>query len=290
MARPLRIEYPGAIYHITSRGNGRGDIYQNDDDRENFLDVLASVIVRFGWICHSYCLMGNHYHLLIETPEPTLCGGMRQLNGVYTQRYNRSHNHVGHVFQGRYKAIVVDRDVYLLELCRYVVLNPVRAKMVKNVREWIWSSYAAMIGEVAPPSWLSVDWLLSQFGKQRLRSMERYAQFVDGGLSIGSVWSDLNYQIYLGGDDFVDHIKAHVNGEHDLAEVPRAQWKKSPKTLDAYVDEYRGGVCDRQHAMALAFINGGYRMNEIAKRFGVHYTTVSRAVKKIERELHDRKT
>ena len=146
MARPLRIEFSGAIYHVTSRGNARCAIYEDDEDRRAFLSALDRVMVRFHWICHAYCLMDNHYHLLIETPEGNLSQGMRQLNGVYTQGFNRRHNRVGHLFQGRFKAIVVDRDSYLLELCRYIVLNPVRAGEVSRPEEYRWSSYRATAG------------------------------------------------------------------------------------------------------------------------------------------------
>lgn len=131
MARPLRIEFNGGLYHVTSRGDGRDRIYLSDDDRRNWFDIFAGVCNRFNWICHAYCLMDNHYHLLIETPDANLSNGMRKLNGVYTQKFNRTHHRVGHVFQCRFKAIIVDRDAYLLELCRYVVLNPVHAHMVK---------------------------------------------------------------------------------------------------------------------------------------------------------------
>src|SRR5690606_34912418 len=122
MSRPLRIEYAGALYHITSRGDGREDIYLTDEDRESWLNVFEEVCRRYNWVCHAYSLMSNHYHLLIETPESNLSLGMRQLNGVYTQRFNRAHQRVGHVFQGRYKAILVDKESYLLELARYIVL------------------------------------------------------------------------------------------------------------------------------------------------------------------------
>jgi len=225
--------------------------------------------------------MDNHYHLVIETPGANLCLGMRQLNGVYTQRFNRGHHRVGHIFQGRYKSILVERDAYLLELCRYVVLNPVRANMVKDVRQWAWSSYWATIGIKSQPVWLSVDWLLSQFGKQRRRCMERYAQFVEEGISRASIWDGVSQQVYLGGDDFIDRIKLNLNDRNDLGEVPRAQWKQSGKSLDDYADE----CGDRNSTMALAYLEGGHRMNEIAKRFGVHYATVSRAVKKREKNI-----
>ena len=135
MARPLRIEYAGALYHLTSRGNARRPIFKDDKDRESFLNTLKRVNDRYHWLCHAYCLMNNHYHLVVETPEGNLSQGMRQLNGVYTQSYNRRHGRVGHLFQGRYKAIVVQRESYLLEVCRYVVLNPVRAKAVVRPEE-----------------------------------------------------------------------------------------------------------------------------------------------------------
>src|SRR4030042_35639 len=146
MARPLRIEFPGALYHVTARGNARQDIFLDDDDRLLFCSVLERVVSRFHLLLHAYCLMNNHYHLLVETPEGNLSKGMRQINGVYTQQLNRRYNRVGHVLQGRYKAILVDKDNYLLELSRYVVLNPVRAGLVKQPSRWAWSSYHAMVG------------------------------------------------------------------------------------------------------------------------------------------------
>ena len=136
MARPLRLEFSGALYHVTSRGDGREDIYGAAGDRRMFLDLLAGVWGRFNWTIHAYCLMTNHYHLLVETPDGNLAKGMRELNGVYTQRFNRVHARVGHVFQGRYKAILVQKDAYLFELARYVVLNPVRAGMVRTPGEY----------------------------------------------------------------------------------------------------------------------------------------------------------
>jgi REP element-mobilizing transposase RayT len=151
MARPLRLEFAGALYHVTSRGDGQEDIYGGDEDRRAFLDVLAAVCRRFNWLIHAHCLMSNHYHLLVETPDANLSKGMRQLNGVYTQRFNQTHQRVGHVFQGRYKAILVQKEAYLLELARYVVLNPVRARMVRTPEEWPWSSYRAATGTVPGP-------------------------------------------------------------------------------------------------------------------------------------------
>jgi REP element-mobilizing transposase RayT len=151
VSRPLRIEYPGAVYHVTARGNAREAIFNDDSDRKTFLGVLGKIIERYNWLCHAYCLMGNHYHLLIETPDGNLSRGMRQLNGIYTQTFNRRHRRVGHVLQGRFKAILVEKDSYLLELCRYIVLNPVRANRVKHPKHYAWSSYRATAGVSNPP-------------------------------------------------------------------------------------------------------------------------------------------
>ncbi|MFQ5329858.1 MAG: transposase [Thermodesulfobacteriota bacterium] len=179
MARPLRIEYEGALYHVTSRGNAREPIYKDDEDRKTFLDTFQKVIKRYNWIAHAYCLMNNHYHLVIETPDGNLSKGMRQLNGVYTQAYNRSHKRVGHLLQGRYKAVVIQKESHLLEVCRYVVLNPVRAKAVKNPEEWEWSSYQGTAGIERPHPCLRTEWLLSQFGKRRRRAEKKYREFVE---------------------------------------------------------------------------------------------------------------
>src|SRR3972149_2645148 len=140
MARPLRIEYPGAVYHVTTRGNAQADIYLDDTDREKFLEILGQICDRYHWHCYAYCLMGNHYHLVIETPAGNLARGMRQLNGNYTQTFNRQHRRAGHLFQGRYKAILVDKDSYLLEVIRYVLLNPVRARLTNTAGQWRWNS------------------------------------------------------------------------------------------------------------------------------------------------------
>ena len=163
MARPLRIEYEGAVYHVTSRGNARQGIFLDDDDRTGFLEILGRVVERYSWICHAYCLMTNHYHLLIETPNANLSRGMRQLNGVYTQAFNRRHERTGHVLQGRFKSILVEKESHLLELARYIVRNPVRAKMVRSPRDWRWSSYRATAGQSEPPGFLTTGWILSQF-------------------------------------------------------------------------------------------------------------------------------
>lgn len=275
MARPLRIEFPGALYHVTSRGDRREDIFHDDSDRHQWLKIFGSVCERFNWSCHSYCLMDNHYHILVETIEGNLSKGMRQLNGVYTQQFNRRHERVGHVYQGRYKAILVDKDSYWLELSRYVVLNPVRAGLVKSAGAWPWSSYRAMVGRQQPPFWLETDALLSQFGKQRKRAIERYMDFVRAGIGLPSLWKDLKSQIYLGDERFVKVMQKKIDTNGDLNEIPSAQRRPKAKPLAYYEKAYK----DKKQAMAAAYLSGGYTMKAIAEAFNVHYATVSRAVK-----------
>ena len=169
---------PGAVYHVTSRGNARDDIFTTDADRVKFLNILGNTVGKYNWLCHAYCLLDNHYHLVIETPDPNLSLGMRHLNGVYTQTFNRTHQRVGHVFQGRYKAILVEKDSHLLELCRYVVLNPVRAGMVPNPADWKWSSYKSTGYAGKPPEFLATDWVLGQFAEEKVPARQRYRKFV----------------------------------------------------------------------------------------------------------------
>jgi len=278
MTRPLRIEFSGALYHVTSRGDGRADIYLNDGDRHVFLDVLETVCQRMNWQCYAYCLMTNHYHLVVETPEGNLAKGMRQLNGVYTQRFNRRHDRVGHVFQGRYKAILVEREVYLLELTRYVVLNPVRAGMVATPDQWPWSSYRPMVGQAPVPPWLARDGILRQFAHTRSEASARYTQFVQDGQQQASIWSALRGQIYLGSADFMTRLQRQHKETESLDEIPKIQRRAAPQPLRAFAEQ----CSDKRTAMTMAYLSGDHTMKAIAEYFGVHYSTVSRAVRRVE--------
>ena len=276
MARPLRIELAGGLYHVTSRGDRREDIYFDDADRRVWLNVFGQVCERFNWVCHAWCQMSNHYHLVLETVEGNLSQGMRQLNGVYTQHVNRTHQRVGHVFQGRYKAILVEKEAYLLELSRYVVLNPVRAGMVADAGQWPWSSYPAMMGAAPAPSWLQTDWILGQFGRQRGEAMARYRDFVRAGVGLPGLWEGLRGQIYLGSDAFLEQMQALSNDS--VAEIPHAQRRPLAKPLADYQEAH----ADPREGMAAAYASGDYTMHAIAKAYGVHYTTVSRAMRQRE--------
>jgi REP element-mobilizing transposase RayT len=207
MARPLRLEFAGALYHVTSRGNARQRIFLDEEDRRLYLELLGKEVAQQGWRCYAYCLMDNHYHLLIETPEPNLVAGMRRLNGVYTQAFNRRHRRVGHLFQGRYKAIVVEKDAYLRELCRYIVLKPVRAKAVKKPGSWRWSSYRLTSGEELVPSWLAATDVRALFPGRGA-----YRRFVEEGIGQQSPWLELRGQIYLGGEEFLKRVEGRLPG------------------------------------------------------------------------------
>ena len=230
MTRPLRIEFDGAIYHVTSRGNAREPICITDTDRILFLDILKKTCERFNWLCHAYCLMDNHYHLVIETPDGNLSRGMRQLNGVYTQTFNKRHQRVGHVFQGRYKAILIEKESYLLQVSRYVVLNPVRAKIVESPDEWKWSSYRGTAGIEKPHAVLTIDWILNQFNKHREKAKKNYKEFVKSGIGRESVWEGVRGQSLLGRESFVKELLNYVKGQEEIKEIPR-QAETHRKTL-----------------------------------------------------------
>ena len=275
MARPLRLEFAGALYHVTSRGDRREAIYEDDGDRKGFLDLLGDVCGECNWTCHAYCLMTNHYHLLVETPDANLARGMRQLNGIYTQRFNGRHRRVGHVFQGRYKAILVDGNAYLLELARYIVLNPVRAGMVRAAQEWPWSSYRAMVDGMACPGWLHRDWLLAAFARRKGQAIAAYTRFVADGVGQAAPWDELRNQIFLGDDHFVQAMQERIDRDKALAEIPRTQRRPPAKPLSYYAANF-----NRDAAICAAYTSGGYTLRQIGEHFGLHYSRVSRIVKK----------
>jgi hypothetical protein len=219
--------------------------------------------------------MGNHYHLLIETPEANLSKGMRQLNGVYTQCFNKVHGRVGHVFQGRYKAILVEKETYLLELARYIVLNPVRAGMVSSPSEWPWSSYLATAGEAPPLDYLTTDWLLSVFGSPRSQAQKTYVEFVNIGCTKSSPWDDLKAQVFLGSDQFFERMLEHLDDPDRLSEVPAAQRRPKPLPLEVYFQK----TDNRDVAIAEAYASGGYTLKDIGDYLRLSYSRVSRIVK-----------
>ena len=279
MARPLRIEFAGALYHVTARGNARENIYGNDDDRRRFLSLLKAVVDRYDWYCHAYCLMDNHYHLLIETNRASLSDGMKLLNGSFTQYVNRQYQRVGHVFQGRFKAILVQKESYLLELARYIALNPVRAGMVRSAKDWPWSSYRATAGMAEGAACLTTDWVLGGLAKTRNAAQQRYQDFVQQGKGQPSPWQSLKSQIYLGNDEFVLDVQCKINPEQSLKDIPKKQKQAPIKPLDYFANLGK----TRDENMAEAYLSGHYTLEQVGQHFGVSYATVSRAVKQIGR-------
>lgn len=282
MARPLRIEYPGAVYHVTSRGNARQSIFLDDADRLMFLEVLGHVAAKYNWLCHAYCLLDNHYHLLVETPDPNLSLGMRQLNGVYTQGFNRLHQRSGHVFQGRYKAILVEKNEHLLELCRYIVLNPVRAGMASEPKGWNWSSYQATAYAGKRLGFLVVDWILGRFSRNRNAARKAYRKFVVEGLlkTDESPWQKLAGQIVFGGSEFVADIQGRLTEAKEIGEIPRAQrFPGRPPLAILFPQQESREKAARNKQILTAHMRYGYTLKEIADQLRIHYTTVSKVVK-----------
>jgi REP element-mobilizing transposase RayT len=284
MARPLRIEYDGALYHVTSRGNDRKLIFKDDSDRKLFLNTLARVTQRCHWICHVYCLMNNHYHLVIETPDGNLSKGMRQLNGVYTQAFNKRHGRLGHVFQGRFKGILVQKDTHFLEVCRYVVLNPVRAKTINHPRQWKWSSYRATAGMVEAHGCLTVDEILSHFGRRKAVAQEKYCEFVQDGIDAPSIWNDLEGQSLLGVEGFADGLRHLVTAKQQIREIPKGQRFAGRPILEKLFSQKSRGKTLRDQLIAKAVTHYGYSQMDLASFLGLHYSTISRIVAAIDKQ------
>jgi putative transposase len=274
MARPLRVCPPGAVVHVIARGNEQRPIVQDDHDRQAFLAIFARAVERYQWLCHTYCLMDNHYHLLLEVPLGNLPLGMRHLNGVYAQRYNRRHQRFGHLFQARYRSILVEKDAYLLSVSRYIVLNPVRAGVVHRPEDYPWSSHRAMAGLEPAPAFLTTEWVVSEFASTRRLAHACYRDFVSAALGEPAVSGER-----VGGEAFLS-LKL---GRHDtLPEVPRAQLQPLRRPL--------ADVFATEHApISAAYRVHRYRLHEIAAHLGCHYSTVSRALEREEAMLQ-RKT
>jgi putative transposase len=285
VARPLRVEYPGAVYHLTSRGNARQAIFLDDGDRSLFLEVLARTVHLRGWVLHAYCLMGNHYHLLVETPQANLSLGMRGLNGEYTQAFNRRRQRCGHLLQGRFRSVLLEKQAHLLELCRYVVLNPVRARGTKTRRpeDWPWSSYRATAGLSEVPGFLTTGWVLAQFSGPRDRARKAYAQFVREGLAVrgSSALAAGAGGLALGSESFLRDVQVRIGSREFVREHTRAQRLVARPLLHSIFGEaVRKDRDSLERAVAEAYRRHGYRLSEIAEALGVHYSTVSRIIKR----------
>lgn len=295
MARPLRVQYPGALYHVTARGNERKAIFRTDADRERFLAVLAQGVERYRLRLHAYVLMDNHYHLLVETEEANLSLALRHLNGVYTGFFNRAHDRVGHLFQGRFKAIVVDKQSYLLELSRYIHLNPVRIRQPHSLTRYPWSSYWDYIGRRAAPAWLTRAAVLGEVGGTGRQAEQRYRSFVEEGAKggVASPWERVVAQVALGDERFVARLRrrvataAHreVPSRRQLAERP--SWgaieravRASAATLKTLATGRRSEPV-RAVLMYLGRERGGLSLRDVARLVGREEATVSQQARRV---------
>ena len=285
MSRPLRIEFPGAVYHVTSRGDRRESIFEDDADRQALLAVMALGLARFDARMLAYCLMGNHYHFVLHSAAANLSQLMRHINGVYSQAFNRRHSKVGHLFQGRFKAILVDRDAYLLEVCRYVELNPVRAGMVDAPQAWPWSSYRAHVGEADAPAWLDTEGVHGHLlghpvhsYAEALHAARCYAELVAAGRDV-RLWDlGLNKQIYLGDDAFVARMQSRSRRSGLTSkDVPKAQ-RSTPRNLMHWL-----GLCGtREEALRRAHVESAISMTAMAAQLGVSVARVSQLIARAE--------
>lgn len=291
MARPLRIEYSGAFYHIIQRGIEKREIFTTDSDRERFLSYLEELIIRYHVKIHTYCLMDNHYHLLIETPEANLIKAMHTLNTSYTVYFNRRSKRNGHLFQGRYKSILVQADEYLHHLSRYIHLNPVRANQVRDPGDYIWSSYRFFISEGKIPSWLTTDFILSYFDKDAKKAKRLYKDFVLKG--IGEQQSIIEDNItagcVLGNNDFVEWIrKTFIQHKQDDEEMPMLRQLKTGISPEEIKKKVENEIKDKRLAKKLGIYlsrkHTDRKLKEMANIFGkIGDTGISQIYCRVER-------
>ena len=300
MARQVRIEYPGALHHVMGRGNDDTFIFRDDHDRQVFLDLLVEEISRSRWVLHEYSLMGTHYHLEIGTPECTLSTGMHRLLGRYAQYFNRRHRRRGHLFQNRFKNILVEEESYGLVLSRYIALNAVDAGLVARPEEWKWCSYAARAGFEPAPEWLSIRPLLSQFGPDLESQQRAYRLFVLANIGVDEDPMDkVTGQVYLGTQAWFDRIQKIIDQKERSEEHPREQvhpgrpaiedvMDSVASTFDTTAEAIRAGrgTLERRVFAWLAFEEGLVPLRKIADKLGVKSAGgISRIVSRCRREM-----
>jgi REP element-mobilizing transposase RayT len=250
MSRQPRIQYPGALYHITSRGNRRATIFLDEHDYLVWHETFSKTANKFGFVSHSFCLMPNHFHILLETQLANLSEGMQFLNSHYCQHFNKRHEKVGHLLQGRFNAELVDQNSYFAELGRYITLNPVRAGLVRSAAEWRWSSYRYTAGFATPPDWLEIDRMLSHFGEAKNKQHAAFCTFVANGLSASNP----------------------LKGRRKRLSQQALETHTPPQPLANYAAR-----ADRAQALSDAISSGAYTKKDIAEAFGISRKSISRA-------------
>ncbi len=277
MSRPIRIEFPGAHYLVTSKGMDGADVFRDNDDRGVFLNAIDMVVQRFGWNVHAYVLMADHYHLIVDVPKANLSKGMRQLNGVYTQHFNRRHGLEGPLFQGRFKSVLFEPDSYLQQLVRYVALTPVREGVNTSPDRYRWSSHRSTAGLVRRPPFLRPESVLGQFGVREASNQRRYRQYVKDGVGEASPLDERVGQVLLGSDAFLKEHAPRLSGGRGAKRGPRrAGRKRSLTTIFRNVENV--SRIERNGLIRAAHIDQGYTLMEIGDHLGLHYTTVSKVI------------
>ena len=287
MSRPIRIEFPGAHYLVTSTGLDGGpergeagetaEVFRDNDDKGVFLNAIEMVVQRFGWNVHAYVLMSDHYHLIVDVPKANLSKGMRQLNGVYTQHFNRRHGLEGPLFLGRFKSVLFEPETYLLPLVRYVALSPVRERVTTSPDKYRWSSHRSTAGFVRRPVFLRADVLLGQFGVRESSNQRRYRQFVKEGVGLPSPLDERVGQVLLGSGAFLKEHAPRLTGGRGAKRGPRRAGRK--RTLGSIFKNVEDGSrVERNGLIRAAHIDHGYTLMEIGEHLGLHYTTVSKVI------------
>ncbi len=284
MTRPLRLKIPGGLYHIYARGLDRRDIFRENSDREKFLKILENSIANSNWKCYVYCLMNNHYHILIESVDGDTSRGMRHLNGVYAQYFNWKYDRTGHLFQGRFKSILVDRENYFMELCRYIVLNPVRAGIVHFPEEYYWSSFRATAGLDKTKTCIDRNEILSRITNEdasQASSEAAYSQFVYDGLEKDITHLGIKGDLILGDRKFIESVKDEIEVEKSNFDYPKYQRTVCRPDLEELLNPLIVSMKEtRNAALWKAYYEFGYTQSEIADFLGVHNSTIYRIVKK----------
>ncbi len=277
MVRPLRIQYPGAVYHVITRGNDKRDLFRTDEDRIDFLSNLGDCLALHNVACHAYCLMGHHHHLMIETPDGNLSQFMHDLNGNYAMGFHTRHGTSGHLYEGRFKSFVIEKEPYGLAVIAYIVNNPVKDGFVDHPQGWPWSSYGATAGIVRAPDWLETEFTLGLFGKKRSEAQRKYREFVKRRLIAESPYEGLKGNI-LGSPQFVHAIWDEVDGNEDVKEYSRDERIIGRPSLD---ELFETAITKRQRDDAIRFarFRCGYLNTEIARHLNMHDSTVSKIVR-----------
>ena len=281
MARPLRLQVAGEFFHILARGNARQPIFLDEVDRVVFLDTLQAVVDGWSLRCHAYCLMGNHYHLLLQPSEPNISRALRQLNGVYGQAFNRRHARVGHVFGGRFKSLLVGRDNYLVQITRYLALNPVRAGLVANPEAWTWSHHRAMAGIAPTTPFLTRDEILKHFdASNRTVAQEAYRRFVElGGGDDERLRTSIASGGILGDQALMARVSSAIDAFAAEPEIPRSERLAHRPPLELLFNS-SSGRDGRDQGIREAYESHRYTIGQIAAHLRLGRSTISRALRR----------